>query len=53
MGFDIVQGFLFAKPMPAREFGQSVLTRSVVPPRGQPFRVEELLNPDVESLSPS
>ncbi len=27
MGFDIIQGFLFAKPMPAREFGQSVLMR--------------------------
>src|SRR5262249_18829163 len=27
MGFDIVQGFLFAKPMPARKFGRYLASR--------------------------
>jgi EAL domain-containing protein (putative c-di-GMP-specific phosphodiesterase class I)/CheY-like chemotaxis protein len=33
MGFDMVQGFLFAKPMPARKFERTVLRHPVTMPR--------------------
>ncbi len=33
MGFDLVQGFCFAKPMPVRKFGRTLLNRPVAIPR--------------------
>jgi EAL domain-containing protein (putative c-di-GMP-specific phosphodiesterase class I) len=45
MGFDIVQGFLFAKPMPVLEFGQSLLSRPVTPPHWQLCGIEGLRTP--------
>jgi EAL domain-containing protein (putative c-di-GMP-specific phosphodiesterase class I) len=33
MGFDLVQGFLFAKPIPARKFARSLRGRPVTMPQ--------------------
>jgi EAL domain-containing protein (putative c-di-GMP-specific phosphodiesterase class I) len=33
MGFDIVQGFLFGKPMPAEKLARTMLRRPVTIPR--------------------
>ena len=30
LGFDLVQGFLFGKPMPLKKFARSTLTRTVI-----------------------
>ena len=30
LGFDIVQGFLFGKPMPLKKFAKGALTRTVM-----------------------
>jgi hypothetical protein len=32
MGFDLVQGFVFAKPMPAKKFARTMLGRHVKMP---------------------
>jgi EAL domain-containing protein (putative c-di-GMP-specific phosphodiesterase class I) len=32
LGFDLVQGFLFGKPMPLKKFARSTLTRTVMDP---------------------
>jgi EAL domain-containing protein (putative c-di-GMP-specific phosphodiesterase class I) len=33
MGFDLVQGFLFAKPMTAKKFARTMLGRPMTMPR--------------------
>jgi EAL domain-containing protein (putative c-di-GMP-specific phosphodiesterase class I) len=30
LGFDLVQGFLFGKPMPLKKFARSTLTKTVL-----------------------
>ena len=45
MGFDIVQGFLFAKPMPVRSSGNTLLSRPVTPPHWQLCGIEGLRTP--------
>ena len=30
LGFDLVQGFLFGKPMPVKKFAKAALTRTVM-----------------------
>jgi EAL domain-containing protein (putative c-di-GMP-specific phosphodiesterase class I) len=30
MGFDLVQGFLFAKPVPAKKFARTILSQPVM-----------------------
>ena len=32
MGFDLVQGFLFAKPVPAKKFARTILNQPVTLP---------------------
>jgi EAL domain-containing protein (putative c-di-GMP-specific phosphodiesterase class I)/DNA-binding CsgD family transcriptional regulator len=47
MGFDLVQGFLFAKPVTAKEFARTILAKADLPspahPRLQPRRTAELM----------
>lgn len=50
MGFDIVQGFLFAKPMPSLTFGKSVLSRPVAPPQWQLYGIGGLRAPDAAAI---
>jgi EAL domain-containing protein (putative c-di-GMP-specific phosphodiesterase class I)/CheY-like chemotaxis protein len=50
MGFDIVQGFLFAKPMPVLKFGKSLLSRPVTPPPWQLCGIEGLPTPDIGAV---
>ena len=46
MGFDLVQGFLFAKPATAKEFARTILAKADLPspahPRLKPGRIAEL-----------
>lgn len=52
MGFDIVQGFLFAKPMPARRFDRFLESRSAALPQWPSCPIEGLFTPDVGVVSP-
>jgi EAL domain-containing protein (putative c-di-GMP-specific phosphodiesterase class I) len=51
MGFDIVQGFLFAKPMPACRFDRFLDGRSTTMPQWPACSVEGLFIADGEGLS--
>lgn len=53
MGFDIVQGFLFARPMPARKFERYLMNPPVAPRDFQWHPIEGLVARDVGRLPPS